>query len=309
MSTYSNWIRYAALVVGDHRWECGPDEFDLRFTITKNQKSKPNKAEISIANLTKTSRSMLTVTGAPVRVEAGYVGNASTIFVGEVTHAGSERWGRPQGQHGPYRATRDGGDVLTHIQARDAQKAFTRAYINKSFAAGTPRWIAVQAIAEALGIPLPKSQVELVSGVYDGGAVLTGLASQHLDVLCSTLDLEWSIQDGALQLLRVGASNMEPVIVLSPETGLLDIPGDVEDAVPRWHGNKKKKLAQQSSGLIKHRTSRITRISLLNPGLRIGRRVRLKSADLNGDFRILEVQHAGDTRGEDWKSVVVMGAL
>lgn len=310
MSTYHNWIRYAALVVGDHRWECGPDEFDLRFTITKNQKSKPNKAEISIANLTKASRSELTVTGASVRLEAGYVGNASTIFIGEITHATTERWGRPRGQRGPYRATRDGGDVLSHVTARDAEKAFSRAYINKSFAAGTPRWVAVQAIAQALGLPIPKLQTDLVSGVYAGGAVLTGLASQHLDVLCRTLDLEWSIQDGTLQLLRIGAANMEPVVVLSPETGLLAIPGDVEDAVPRWQGRKKKKLAQQSSGLIKHRMSRIQRTCFLNPGLRVGRRVRLQEGqEQDGDYRVLEVQHSGDTRGEDWKSVVVMGAL
>jgi hypothetical protein len=116
-----------------------------------------------------------------------------------------------------------------------------------------------------------------------GGVTIHGRASDALDSLARTLGLGWSIQGGQLQFTR----GREPVPgyapVISPTTGLVGSPE---------HGAPDKKGGPP---LLKLKC-------LLLHSIVPGASVVVKSANVNGTFRVESVEHSGDSHGGDWYS-------
>jgi hypothetical protein len=85
------------------------------------------------------------------------------------------------------------------------------------------------------------------------------------------------------------------VIVLDSTSGLIGSPamGSAPTA------SEKKKGAKPL----------LTAKSLLQPPIRPGRRVRVKSAEYSGDFRAVKVTHDGDTAGGNWYTDLELEAL
>ena len=86
------------------------------------------------------------------------------------------------------------------------------------------------------------------------------------------------MQAGVLEIKKKNRTIIEEKVVISPETGLVSIP---------------KKL-----------TDGIEFLSLLNPLLRPGRPVQIKSKFLKGEdfFIVRKVQHQGDNFSGPWNS-------
>lgn len=248
----------------------------VQFKVERDSAKEPNKAEVSIFNLSKASRIAAQAKGVPVEIEAGYFRRTSVIFRGSLDYG---------------RTNREGTDWITKIQATDGGKEYRSRRANVSLAAGTSVSDALKLAAEQMGVGLGNVAKEVLDGLprstatqYVKGVVLSGQAAEQLDKVAKRAGFSWSIQDGQIQLTRPGkAINQNEAIVLTSQTGLVGSPEQGED------------------GLIKAR-------ALLIPDLTPGRRVQIQAGArdatgtpaIDGFFRIEQTAFVGDTWGSDW---------
>jgi len=239
----------------------------LVFKVEASRAPSPNTAEITVYNLSATTRAAVNVKGIETTLEAGYSQRTSTIFAGKL-EAG--------------KSVRDGVDWVTTFQSTDGGPALRESRINLSF----DRVSALEAfrrVAETMGIGLgnaiEKMSAGNIRGVLDefsNGIVLSGPSRKELDRLAKTFGYSWSVQKGQLQLLGPNdAIEAGDAIVLNSNTGMIGSPESGEN------------------GIVEVR-------SLLIPQLTPGRVVVLEGSQISGNYRVEKVVFQGDTHGDDW---------
>lgn len=265
MSTASRWKRAVRVIVKDREVE----GLRIRFKVKKNLKSEPNGLDLHVFNLGESTRSTLQEAEVPVVLMAGYEDDAQVIFSGH-SRAVDHR--------------REGQDWTTHIQCGDGLKAF-KGYSRFSFGAGARVTDVLARIAKDLGIDVGDALARLkrgdLGGVFLHGYAATGRAVRELDRVSRVLGLEWSIQDGQLQLLEPDEPAQKEVLVLSADSGLI--------------GSPDHKMAED-----KKLPPLLRAKCLLNGGIRPGRLVKIEARTRTGFYRVESVEHEGDTHGSDW---------
>lgn len=247
----------------------GFDDFDFNFKVVRALESKPNTLELKLYNLRETTRSAL-VAGDLVRLEAGYESGLTLLFSGDVRRASTKV---------------EGTDRVTTIEAGDGERAITRARVLRSFGPNATIDTVVTALAEAAGVGVGNAREALraaglgrLSGSFPQGTVVDGSFADELNRVCASAGYEWSIQDGVLQLLRVGAALDRIAVLLDADSGLLEA-----------SLSKSGKLAAKA---------------LLIPDLVPGRKVRVQSPNANGVFRVTKAEYSGATQGDEWTASI-----
>lgn len=264
-------LRIASRLASETRKKLGLQEGEasamlkVSFKVTRSSGKEPNKAEVSIYNLKKDNRTALQEKKIPTIIEAGYVDNISQIFSGSLEFGENRQ---------------DGRDWITTIQAGDGTQKYKSARINKSFKGPVNIVDALKAAAGAMGIDegnLSDVTQSIRGSVseFSNGMVLSGKAEQQLDKIAKTMGFKWSIQDEKLQFLGPTQFVGPTATKIAPGTGLIGSPEPGE------------------KGIVRAR-------SLLQPNLLPGHRVEIKSAEVDGFFRIDKVVFSGDTWGDDW---------
>lgn len=251
----------------------GIEKSNLRvaFDVRRTPDRDPNTCEMKIWNLTDKTRSRieeLQKLNRLAQIEAGYVGQASEIFRGDINTVTN---------------VRDGADWITTVNVGDGEQKYRSARINQSFNPGTNISQVVETLADTLGIGKGNLEEKLAEGnfreavtQFTKGTVASGKASDELDTRLKSLGFEWSVQNGQLQLLRPKETNARQAFVLSASTGLVGSPEVGE------------------KGIVKLRT-------LLIPSLIPGDSVKVLSREFqNTFFNVKNVTHMGDTWGNDW---------
>ena len=231
------------------------------FDIDKTNEANPNRADVGIYNVNENTKGILEAKNTKVFLDAGYGDDLQTIFVGNVT-----------------KVTHDNRspDILTKLELGDGDNAFRNGRIEEGFPPGTSTSHLFDKLIEASG--LGRGAVKGIPDVnYANGIVLSGSVRHNLNELCKKSDLEWSIQDEAIQVLPKKQFNLDSIALLTPETGLIGSP------------SKTKKGIEFTS--------------LLQAKLRPGGKVKIESRDYNGIFKLRKVNHKGDTHENDFQSV------
>jgi hypothetical protein len=244
------------------------EDMRIQFNVKKTLKKEPNTSEIRITNLSPSRRASLQKKGVKVRLEIGYRDmGLGQIFSGDVRTV----------DH-----VRQGADWETIMQLGDGERAWQFARVNESFTAGASRADVVRAVANAMGIELGNVSERLgaIQGTFDQGWCASGSASREFDRVMKACGLEWSVQDGALQVLEKYQALNQPIEEISPSSGLI---GSPEMGSPP----KKGKPA-----LVKFD-------ALIGP-CKPGAKVRLKSERYDGEVRITSVEFSGDSAGGPW---------
>lgn len=219
--------------------------------------SSPNSAEIDIYNLTRDSISRAQEKGAAIRLFAGY-STPRLIFAGPINRGGAVM-------------TKQGPDRILSIEAKDGGIAYQAARINKTFDRGMSLQNVFDALAEETGLPL--GAVEIPDGAQlTQGVTLTGRVSDALDRLATMTSAEWSIQQGELQFLPRGQTTPDQAVLVSSAPGSRNLIGSP---------------APGNDGLEVR--------ALLDGRLKPGRRIKLKSDQFEGVYRIRQVEHALDS--------------
>ena len=286
---------------------------DLEFKILRTIRSTANKCDLTIWNLTqahrvaieKRNRPLATgkALGVNVKIEAGYVGQTSVLFNGDLRSVGSSR---------------QGVDWRTVIGGDDGGRAIRESRINMQFPRGTPFSLIFKQAAQALGIGLgnaglvaPGVTVLGIGSNTNSNYSLSGNVKQVFDKLCESVGLTWSIQHGVIQVLPKGTPLQGRAIYLSPTTGLLDSPAPSVDSsvslgspqafAPGAPPKNTKAPKPKSTLVLKCK-------AMLIPGLAPGRIVQLNSDEYKGNYTICEVEYNGQTWSKRWEADMVLRA-
>ncbi len=259
------------------------DGLRVSFKVMKTLEKEPNTCELAIFNLSESTRSSFQKKGAKVLVEAGYVGTTALIFSGDartIDHI------------------RQGPDWITKVSCGDGERAYEKARVSSSHKPGTTGSDIARGILDTFkgfGVDVVDAVKKIATGKlsteqFVNGFSAFGSSSAELDRLLKGRGLEWSIQDGRLQILPAGEATTEVAIVLDSTSGLIGSPE---------HGTPDKKDGR----------SALKVKSLLQPEIRPGRRLRVNASGTKGDFRVVTVTHEGDTMGGPWYSDAECNAL
>ena len=237
---------------------------DIEFDVKKTLKPEPNTAEITIYGLSDKSRASVSGKDAQnVSLAVGYGGRNSVIYLGQ-TRGGVTRKEQPE--------------MITKLETGDNEKKHRSAPVRASVGPSLPISQALSLIARSLGVEVgnvaqaaAKLQVKGVA-LFPVETSFTGYASEALTDFCSAAGLEWSVQDGALQLLDLGGALDVKPYVIGPTSGLVGSP-NIDSA------------------------GTVTLTTLLLPDIRPGLRVVLDARFVKGAYRIQEVHYTGSTRG------------
>lgn len=240
------------------------------FRVTQNLKGEPNTAEIKVWNLSRATRAELEQKKiVPVLLEAGHVETGlSGIFNGQMRNATTER---------------DGSALVTSITTGDGETAIGggRAFVQIP-AKATPAAIlgAVGQLWQSAGVGLGNLQAAqgLASASFGGPArTLHGSLARVFTDVCTMNGLEWSIQDGNLQVLKIGATVKQSAGAarLSSASGLIGSP------------------SVDTKGILKCK-------ALIQPGLVPGLPVVIDGESVKGAYRIEETEYSGDTWDTEW---------
>lgn len=249
------------------------DGLRICFSIKKTLTKEPNTLDLKIYNLSKSTRSAMKKAGAKITVTAGYQNEFGMIFAGDARTV----------DH-----THDQAEWVTHIQCGDGELAYRFARCSGSFASGTSIKDVIRHAVKSLGVNSGNLEDALQSAKFRAnlsqfihGYTAHGKASGELDKLLRSAGLTWSIQNGALQVLQGTAPAKGAAILLSPSTGLIGSPD---------HGTPEK-IGLPPVLKVK---------SLLRPAARCGGVIEIHSEDVNGQFRVNQLEHTGDSANGDW---------
>lgn len=245
----------------------------MKFKITKTSESNPDKAEISVYNMNEQSRSLAEEDGNIITLDCGYGVNSEgkpkleNVFVGDVARA---------------LTLRDSVDFVTTFECGDGEKAHQESIVDLSFGPGSKVSDIFTTLTNKFGLA-KGVQTSITPKTYQNGFVASGSIRSIMDQITKDLGLEWSIKDGALQVIPAGATTGEEAVQLSPTSGLIGAP--------------------------KKKNEGIEVRSLLQPKIKPGKSLVLDSETIKGVYRILKVTHSGDTHGNEWYSDVELGEV
>lgn len=244
----------------------------VKFRIARTLSRTPSSAEIDVYNLSEDSRAQIrsaaeTAPGGRARVLllAGYRDeDPHLIFAGALRRVAVRR---------------EGQDIITKISSEDGVPTAPR--ISRSFRPGTSIDAALNSVlGDSTG--LDKGNAGDFKGTLRGRTVgqaplaIRGAVDAALDAVLAETGIDWSVQDGQLQLLERGRAVQMEATVLSSDTGLVGSP-QIDD-----------------KGKVK-----VT--SLMAPGLSPGLLVRVESLLVNDFFKVESATYVGDTDGQEWQ--------
>lgn len=252
----------------------------VAFDVERSTRSTPNRATVRIWNLSADSRAIVEgARGSLVTLSAGYGDERAEIFRGTLLRASAARRERLAG---PVSTSRDGADLVTVVEASDGGLEYRRARISRAYEAGVHVTTVLRDCAAALELGEGNlrevealAQLEGGQTTYAEGTVLAGQAARELTRILRTFGLRWSIQHGAVQVVRRGAALQSQAVRLSAATGLVGEP-------------------EVGTG------GRVRVRSLLNPELWPGRRVVLESERARGQMTVRGITLEGDSHGDAW---------
>ncbi len=267
----------------------------VAFNVERDKLPWPNNAELAVYNLSEQTRAKLTAAGpVSARLVAGYVGDVNEIFFGVLDIV----------EH-----IKEGTEWITRMSASDAGEKIKQARVSKSFSKNVTYLIVVQEILKVLGLGEGNLKAfaadpELTRKIPHGGA-LHGNAVEELAYFLRSCNLEFSIQGGKLQFLKIGSGApglAGPVIKAS--SGMIGSPRLVREKCTDLTRKKVKRTVQNSiQTALGESVDMITTVEgqcLLNSKLTPGAAFQIESETINADYLCCAVKHTGDTRGPDW---------
>lgn len=278
MTAHKLYSRVAVVSVDTVQVECGARTgLALSFDVDRSLKSSPNTCELKIINLAPEHRKQILARGAKkqggsgagirVRIDAGYVGETPRIFEGDLHFAHEEI---------------EGTEVILSVSSGDGIKAIKAARVSKSFGPGTAVEDVIREVGLALGVGKGNLLEKIRGAVLQGwgnsftqGTVIYGNAVKEMNRLTKSAGLEWSIQDGQLQLIETAEALSGTAVVINRFTGLEGSPNI------------------DQKGIVSAKLRMI-------PGIIPGRKIRLESNAITGIFRVERAKYTGDTHGEEW---------
>lgn len=307
--TDANVGRVCKLVVSTGTEGLDLSEFRINFHIKAADIQTPNMAYIRIYNLAPSTRANIVQTCRSVLLQAGYVNNYGGIFQGNIIRF-------KQGKESNV-------DSYLDIITADGDEGYNFGVISQSFAAGSDTLDHVTAIAAQMGINVGQSVKDILNnpmgstgGIQPRGTVLYGLGKSLLADIARDYNARWSIQNGTLVMVLNTGYLPGTALVINSNTGMIGIPEATDNGVQvQIELNPLVKIG----GLVQLNQDSISNYpnmsaGFLNNSTLVRGTTPFYSATVTTDgfYRVMSVEHEGDTRGgqsSPWSSSLICLAV
>lgn len=272
--------RQYQLIVGDGRTGNALDITNLQvtFDVTKssNNKDKSNGVSIEIYNLSNESLKILDVDYPAAVFSAGYKDTGmKRLFAGQVTNITTRK---------------SGTDRITQIQMGDAYTNLNHQVLNSLVPPGKNVEDTIKSFLGDLGVSQSVFNGVNLKSELIWGYPLQGTPREMLNELAEKYSLDWQIDDGVLYVHdsdRGNSENFQQAYVISSRSGLIETAYRTSGDSRRSEKDKVKKQSVQWK-------------MLLNPDIRPGDIVKLEDTLITGWYKITDLRHTGDYRGNSW---------
>ncbi len=260
---------------------------DVEFRIDRSLQANQNTADLTVYNLNPDNRKRLaalkTVT---IEIKAGYKGpspvDPASDPLRDLTGESPEDPALIfRGSLREVTNLREGADWLTRISSGDGDEA-RKSPVSFSLGPGASFEAATKKVIQGMGVGVGNALQSIKDGKFAdasnqfvNGLTVHGNSAEELERLLKSAGMDYSIQNGDLQVLPEGKALNTSAVLLTPATGLIGSPE---------RGDK---------GRLKFR-------SLMNAQIFPGRKVKIQTENLDNVFRVERAVYIGQTRGNDW---------
>lgn len=285
------WIRYFGLQIEGASGTTDVSQLRGRFRVRYATVQSPNSAEIIVTNLKEETAQLIRKEGQKVTLTAGYEDGFAIIFQGEIIQ-------KKVGRENPV-------DTYLAIVAQDGDRAYNFATMSKTLAAGSTFKDQVDAVLEAMKpYGVTKGFVsDLGSQKMPGPRVLFGMARDVMREIATSTGAAWTIENGKLDVVKATDTKPGDVIVLNSQTGMIGRPVQTFDGViARMLLNTKVKPNTRMK--IDEASIDAATLSTDYTGA-LGNEVLKSQIATDGLYKVVVVEHHGDTHGNPWYTEVV----
>ena len=273
MKNFDRQYRMSAGPPGSVGFEIGgtsPYALHISFSVQKQELESSNTAKVQVWNLNKQNLATLEAENCFLLLKAGYGNTLPVILSGTVSHTSTRK---------------DGSDMLTEIEVVDGLMEVRDTWVSMSYAGLVNTKKILDDTAAQMGLTVTYSYNATFADIPNGFSFV-GQAKNALSKACAVSGLEWSIQNGVLQIKKPGDVMNREVNVIGPETGLIEIPERVQISSSDDAGTP-----QMGYDLV----------YLLNGAIGVGDYVQVQSKYLTGFFRVYSLEIDGDNLSGAWQ--------
>lgn len=267
----------------------------ISFKLEKSDTQSSNTGTITISNLSKEHKEVLSQKNCYIELYAGYGSELGLIFSGGVSST---------------------SESLSNAD-RDIEIEVIDGFVNNDL----PGWLSMNGTvtcAEVLEKIVDQMEIEssivtdaakekLESAKYDNGYSYVGKYRAALQNVLRKAGATYSIQNGILQVYTSGETVTPKAYSLSAESGLISVPKkiSISDSNSTSGSSSSSSSSKTSSSISSGTTS--TGIPgyevsfFLNPAIGVNDLVVLKSNTISGYFRVHKLTIDGDNYSGDWK--------
>ncbi len=285
------WIREFGLQIEGENGTFDVSALRGRFNVRYATVQTPNAAEIIVTNLKEETAQKIRKEGTRVTLTAGYQDGHAIIFKGEIIQ-------KRVGRENPV-------DTYLAIVAQDGDRAYNFATVSKTLAAGSTFKDQVDVAVEAMkpyGVTLGYIS-DLGDRKMPRARTLFGMARDVLRDVAVSTGASWTVESGKLDIVKNRETKPGDVIVLNSQTGMIGRPVQTFDGViARMLLNTTVK----PNRLIKIDEASID-AATFSPNYTgaLGNEILKTGIAADGLYKIIAVEHHGDTRGNPWYTEVV----
>lgn len=271
-----NWGRSYRIVVGvagSEGFELVSDngrDMHISIDLEKSDTQSSNQGKLQVWNLSDGHKAILKEQGCVADIRVGYGDIVYPAFLGDVNAVTDSI---------------DNSDRLTEVELVEGRTAF---YVVSSISVVGKidcNQIITQLLTEmGLGEPIitASAQKNISESFFDNGYSFVGMSKDGLTQVLDKCGCDWSLQNGIMQIYLKGETISSEGYLLSPQTGLIDIPKEVKINV---NGT------DQTGYEI---------VYLMNSAIGINDMVQVKSKELDGTYRVQKLHITGDNYDGDW---------
>ena len=283
---FDRQYRFKAGVAGEVGFEIGEptpphnSALHISFSVEKTDSQTLNTTKISLWNLNEAHINTLMKDNCTVEICAGYGNARPCIFRGTVTNV---------------QTALDGSDRATDIEAVDGFGQLTDTYVSLSYKGKVSVDVLIEALASQIGTPIlysPSAKGVAKNKVLASGYSFVGAVKTALKNVCGFAGLNWSIQNGTLQVQKQGEAVNQAVQVISPETGLIGVPKRIY--------NSAVTSGQETGSTLQDSLFGYEIEYFLNGNIGVNDLIYLDSKVATGVFRVYKLQIDGDNLSGDW---------
>ena len=275
MENFDRQYRFAAGPAGKTGFEVGetskeqPTALHISFSIQKADTESQNTAKVTLWNLNPSQLAILNEKDCVVVLKAGYGNRMPLVFTGAVSFV---------------KTSTDGSDRMTEIEAVDGRIEIRDTYVSVSYAGVINTKKIIEDVAAQMGVTVTFSYNAKFTD-FPNGYSFIGQAKNILDKVCASGGLSWSIQNGILQVKKIKDTMSREVYLLSPDTGLINIPQKISLSAEDQNGK------DQTGWDVDY---------LMNAAISVDDYVRVESQFVTGYFRVYSIEISGDNIEGDW---------